>query len=220
MAVPRTVVIDDLDGTLYFQTPVRIRMALRLASHYGPRPGRWRELAVLRDFRREREADDAATDLDLTATLARRHRLPESAAAATLDRWLLREPLAAVAAHRDTPLAEVIAQAARAGIKIAVLSDYPTEAKMKALGIAADAQFCSTEPPIEARKPSPQGIETVLAHFGATPDQALMVGDRDSKDGAAARAAGVESLILPKGRRGRRAAIVHLRRLLALPTDT
>ncbi|MDR1295105.1 MAG: HAD family hydrolase [Bifidobacteriaceae bacterium] len=217
MAIACALLILDLDGTCYFQTPVRLRMALRLAAHYGPRPRRWRELALVRDFRRARETDDSATDQDLTATLARRHRLPIGVAATTLERWLLREPLAAVAAHRDTLLADTIRDAARAGLRIAVLSDYPTEAKIAALGTCVDAQFCTAEAPITARKPSPKGVETVLAHFRVTPDQAVMVGDRESKDGAAARAAGVRAVILPKGRRGRRAAIAGLRQMVGLP---
>ncbi|MDR1237237.1 MAG: HAD family hydrolase [Propionibacteriaceae bacterium] len=212
----RDLVIFDVDGTLYYQTPVRVRMAWRLAWFYGPRPSRWPELGLLRDFRRAREADDSAADKDLIASLATRHRLPSAQAEAILERWLLSEPLAAIVAHADSRLLALIRQAAQSGIRVAILSDYPTEPKVAALGIDADAQFCTARPPIEARKPSPKGIKTVLKHFAVPPEKALMVGDRDSKDGASARAAGVEAVILPRTHRGRKAKLAHLRQALDL----
>jgi phosphoglycolate phosphatase/putative hydrolase of the HAD superfamily len=211
---PYDLVVFDLDGTLYFQRPVRARMALRLAGHYATHPWRWRELALLRDFRNAREASDRATDEELVADLASRHRLPPAVGRAVLDRWLLTEPLRAVAAHVDTGLVAIVQDLRRGGLRVAVLSDYPTEAKLTALGIAVDAQFCTAEPPIAARKPAQDGIAWVLRHFGVAPGRALMVGDRDDKDGASARAAGVDAVILPRSRRGRRAAVQALRERL------
>jgi FMN phosphatase YigB (HAD superfamily) len=210
MARP-ALVIADLDGTLYFATPVRAAMAGRLVAYYGLRPWRWRELGLLRAFRLARDARPDAADDDLVADLAPQWKLEVGRAGAVLERWLLTEPLATVAAHADRDLIALLAQARAAGVPVAVLSDYPTEAKLAALGVEVDAQICAAAEPINARKPSPFGVQAVLDRFGVSPEAALMVGDRDSRDGASARAAGVEAVILPPGRRSRRPVLDELR---------
>ena len=47
--------VIDFDGTLFYQLPVRIFMAAWLLIYYLPRPLRWKELFMLREYRRLRE---------------------------------------------------------------------------------------------------------------------------------------------------------------------
>ena len=54
---PVRAVIFDVDGTLYHQRPVRIRMACRLAGFFLLHPLRIRELLGIRHFRKLRETE-------------------------------------------------------------------------------------------------------------------------------------------------------------------
>ena len=51
-------VIFDLDGTLYFQNQLRIRMAIRLLGYYAFHPFQIKDLMLLRKFRLVREKWD------------------------------------------------------------------------------------------------------------------------------------------------------------------
>ncbi|GMO48587.1 MAG: hypothetical protein Ta2B_30310 [Termitinemataceae bacterium] len=44
------VIILYMDGTLYYQAPLRICMSLKLCVHYAAHLNRFRELLRLRDF--------------------------------------------------------------------------------------------------------------------------------------------------------------------------
>ena len=65
-----SAVISDLDGTLYCQRPVRVKMALRLAGYYLLRLWRVRELAGIFFFRRIREEERFRTE-DFSASSLR-----------------------------------------------------------------------------------------------------------------------------------------------------
>ena len=49
-------VVWDLDGTLYYQRDMRIKMALSLVSYYLIRPHRIKELLAVKQFRQIRES--------------------------------------------------------------------------------------------------------------------------------------------------------------------
>jgi putative hydrolase of the HAD superfamily len=84
------------------------------------------------------------------------------------------------------------------GLRLGVLSDYPPEAKLAALGVGDlfDAVLCAQAPEVGVFKPNPRGILVLLERLGVAPSEALYVGDRAEVDAAAARAAGVACAIL------------------------
>lgn len=78
------------------------------------------------------------------------------------------------------------------GLKTAVYSDYgAVKEKLTVLGIDPNQfDLLITAPELGGLKPSATCARTVLERLGATPDTTLFVGDRDEKDGAAARSVG------------------------------
>jgi HAD superfamily hydrolase (TIGR01549 family) len=89
------------------------------------------------------------------------------------------------------------------GTQIAVWSDYPVAAKLAALDLTANHVLSALDPDIAALKPNPAGLLWLLDKTGLPPEDVLMVGDRDSHDGSAARAAGVAFLLrAARGPRG------------------
>lgn len=85
------------------------------------------------------------------------------------------------------------------GISTAIYSDYPAAQKLKAMGLKADLVVNSTDPAINALKPAPNGILYILEQLGIqNKETCLFIGDRDELDGACARNAGVNFLLLDK----------------------
>ncbi len=85
------LVIFDVDGTLYFQRPVRKEMALRLAGYYLTHPWRWKELLGIYYFRklRETEAGRTASLEEQIRGAARRARMKQDERLKrAIQRWM------------------------------------------------------------------------------------------------------------------------------------
>lgn len=196
--------IFDLDGTLYYQRAMRLRMLLLLLGHVCRHPGAWRELRALRIYRSLREdsrmaAGDGA-DGRIVAETARRAGLDAPAVRRIVTGWMIDRPLQAVARSADRTLLRTLDRLVRAGKRVYVYSDYPADKKCAALGVRCGGLYAPDGEHIRRLKPDPQGLSWIMTENALTPDETLMIGNRDDKDGAAARAAGVDCLILSNSR--------------------
>ena len=63
--------------------------------------------------------------------------------------------------------------------------------------------YSALDKEIMSLKPEPKGLMEILRQWKLKPSEAVMIGDRDSKDGQAARNVGMDYIILEK-RRGKR----------------
>ena len=192
------LVVFDVDGTLYDQRRLRLAMLRQLLGHA------WQTcsldtLRTLRTFRRVREAlgEQAGADfmaLQYAQTASRHGKTPGAVRALTHE-WMEQRPLPLLAACRYAQVVELFAGLRAAGKRVAAFSDYPAEAKLAALGLAADPMVCATDAGIERLKPDPAGLLAILRQTGVAPGRALMIGDRFDRDGAAAGRAGMRALI-------------------------
>ena len=84
------------------------------------------------------------------------------------------------------------------GLKTALYSDYAAvEEKLTVLGVDYKLfDLIVTAPELGGLKPTPECAKEVLRRLGAKPETTLFVGDRDEKDGAAARAVGARFLMI------------------------
>lgn len=192
-------VIFDIDGTLYRQSPVRRRMALRLAARYWRAPfAGATTMRVLAAYRRAQEAlrsqppvgDIAAAQFGLAAE---RTGVPAERVAALVEEWMDTRPLDLVAANARPGLVTTLDALRDRGLRLGVVSDYPADAKLRALGIADrfDTVISPDDPRVQAFKPAPRGIAAALEDLGLASSEALYVGDRLDVDAPAAIAAGV-----------------------------
>ena len=192
------LVIFDVDGTLYRQRPLRLRMALELASRALLR-GDWRTAQALRHYRKCREELGTTQAADFItqqyALPSERTGYPVDFVRRVVDDWMVQKPLRHLAATRYPGVRELFEALARSGRSIGILSDYPAAAKLKTLGLEADIVVAADDEGVGALKPSSAGLEAILARTGITAGRALMVGDRADRDGAAAQAIGMRALI-------------------------
>ena len=187
-----------MDGTLYRQRPLRLRMARDLLLHAARKRDRT-ALRVLGAYRRLRErlGDAETPDFEpaLVAQTAAATKTPPELVRNLVAEWIDRRPLAYLAPCRYPGLDALFAALRRHGKTIAVLSDYPARDKLAALGLTADIVVSATDPGVARLKPHPHGLQLLLRQAGVAPSAAVLIGDRASRDGQCARRAGVHALL-------------------------
>jgi len=189
----RRAIVLDLDGTLYYQLPVRLCMALRLALQCFW-PGGLRTLRLILAARKLYEQGLGETER--VAALAERFHITVEAVQTMIHIWMVEKPLPFVRLFRDRRLIADMERVRQYGIKLIVLSDYPATKKLAALGFRPDAAYSAQE--LGCLKPCPDGLLRVLKDLELTPHDCLLIGDRIDKDGQLAKNIGMDYVILPR----------------------
>jgi HAD superfamily hydrolase (TIGR01549 family) len=209
MNIDRTrlkAIVFDVDGTLYRQGPLRRAMALRLFWSHAMRPAHgWRTLRALSAYRKAQERlRDGSVPVDLAEAQIRmaceETSIDRDFLSECVVRWMEQEPLSLLSGFVWPGLTDFLDACKARSLRLGVLSDYPAEAKLEALGLRGvfDVVLCAQAPDIGVFKPHPRGLEVALERLGATPAETLYVGDRVDSDAAAAAAAGVSCAILTR----------------------
>jgi len=192
------LVVFDVDGTLYRQSPLRLRMAREMLMHAAARRS-WRHVSVLGAYRRIREElGEEETDqfdavlIDRTAQACRVS--PDLVRAIAAD-WMEQRPLRHLAGRSYDGLVALFDGLRRHGKVIGIFSDYPAAAKVQALGLSADHIVCASDPHVGILKPHPRGLQQIISDAGVAPHQTILIGDRVERDGLAAQRAGTACLI-------------------------
>ncbi|MBF9236499.1 HAD family hydrolase [Hymenobacter sp. BT683] len=197
-------VIFDVDGTLYEQSRLRMKMVGALARYYALRPWRLAEVRLLLRFRAEREKRPGAAGPGLEqaqyAWASRDGRIPGQKIRRVVDQWLFEQPKQYLRACAYPGIHSFFAALRQHGIKIGIYSDYEAHGKLAALGLAADLVVSSTDPEIDHLKPAPHGLWHIAATLGVAPAECLFIGDRPELDGACAAQAGMPWLMVEQQR--------------------
>lgn len=193
--------IIDMDGTLYFQRKMQLLMGLRLlgCALTGKRGAG--ELKTVLTYRKLREQCKGAKtpDRQLVEQIAQKKKTEPQEEKQIIEKWLYLLPLQVIGRCCDHKLTKMVISWKRAGKKVVIYSDYPAEDKSRVLGLSDIPCYDGTAPSIDVLKPNPKGIEVILREMGVTDkSRAVMIGDRQSRDGEAAARAGIDCLILKK----------------------
>lgn len=177
-------IITDVDGTLYFQKPMRIKMGSLLLLH---------PITALKvmSFRKKHEQGKIENpDKDIR-------------------RFMYELPLKYIFEFRDNALAKVLERFYKNGGKVIAYSDHPAKEKIAALKIECDGIYDPTVDGINSLKPNPEGLKLIIEKEGLDISECLFIGDREEKDGLCAKAVGMDYLILSKNRTTRKQQIIE-----------
>jgi putative hydrolase of the HAD superfamily len=195
----------DLDGTLY---PYR-HLAISAAAFALSDLARSRHFfRVRRLLRKARPVEDFR--LKQAELFAEATGMPPEDAKAWIDRRIYGDWVRSFHALSPYPgVSEFLDAAARRGLDLAVLSDYPVAEKLGYLGLsgAFPVALCSEESGY--LKPNPEAFAMLCARLGHAPSEILYVGDSYEYDIVGARAAGLRTAHL--SRRGGAAGVADLR---------
>ena len=194
-----SLVVFDVDGTLYRQQPLRLRMARDILFHALLK----RDLnvvTVLTKYRRikERLSNEEVEDFEpvLIAETAISTSNTLDSVRAIVSEWIDQRPLSYLAGCRYPKLPQLFAGLRRDGKSIGVFSDYPIKSKLKALELTADYLVFAGDQGIGRLKPHPRTLEFLIAAAGVKANATMVIGDRVERDGLAARRAGARVLIM------------------------
>lgn len=186
-------ILFDLDGTLYNQTKMQMFMIMELFLYYVIRPHKLFELRILYYFRKKRYEADGAENLeqaqyDVTAFFL---KVSREEVRRIVTFWIEKRPLKYIKRCRYDYISDLFKYIKVKGLDIAIVSDYPVEQKLKALELHADMLICSTDKEVNSFKPNPDGFLLASHKLGIRPENCIVIGDRDEKDGEGARRAGM-----------------------------
>lgn len=192
------LVVFDVDGTLYSQRPLRLKMAAALlrscVASFDPTP--LRVLRVYRALREELAEQEVANfDAELVGRVAARFGRSEGQVRKIVDTWIDKAPLPHLRACRYEGVAEFFDAIRTSGRQIGILSDYPAKDKLRALGLDADFVSSAVDPEIGMLKPNPRGLLHLMDRAGARAHETILIGDRRERDGEAGRRAGVATYL-------------------------
>jgi HAD superfamily hydrolase (TIGR01509 family) len=193
------LIVFDVDGTLYDQRRLRLRMLAELlrASLGG---ASLEPILTLRQFRRTREALAASPGENFLEAqyelVAARRGLRAEDVRSLVAEWMYERPLPFLPACRRPGVESLFQSLRRAGKRIGIFSDYPAHDKLNALGLRADFLVSATDDDVARPKPDPTGLLKLMRAAQVEPRQTLMVGDRAERDWEAARCSNVGSIIL------------------------
>ncbi len=190
----KKVYIFDVDGTLYAQRKLQIRMALYLLCHYLTHLSKLRELVALYTFRKLRE-EESCRGMTLTEQIdlaCQKTGLDRERGQKAIRDWMFQKPLESVRACAFSAVLDFIRREKAAGKRVVIYSDYPAEEKLAVLGVTADFIFTPQMPEIGELKPSRRAMDHICAVLDCPTEDILYVGDRDCKDGESARMVGID----------------------------
>lgn len=206
------LIVFDMDGTLYFQRPLRLKMGLLLLRNIFSKGG-LAELNTILTFRKIRDSWTSSGDVDEEQYKATAEKLHTDSlfVEKTIKKWIYDAPLGLLKSVRDEELFGFIMKQNELRRRtdksdscdnqnnqprMVVYSDYPPESKLKALGIELKSYY-SGQSSIGIMKPDPKGLRVIMSEFEISdPSEVIMIGDRECKDGEMADRAGCDKLIL------------------------
>jgi HAD superfamily hydrolase (TIGR01549 family) len=185
----------DLDGTLYHSWPVKLLMGFELlCSGWGVLPALF---FFRKEHERQREVSQASAQSAFTRQLAetaRRAKLDPGQLEILVDDWMVQRPARYLRLFARRGLLAEIARFRASGGKTALVSDYPAQAKLRALGALNlfDVVVANGEEMTLSRlKPWPDGYLLAAERLGIAAAECLVIGDREDADGLAANRAGM-----------------------------
>lgn len=192
------LVVFDLDGTLYDQRRLRLRVLLRLVGDAVSSLS-LETIRILREFRRCREELGESLACDFVTlqyqSVANRTGHPPDYVRSIVEEWMERRPLDVLRNCRYPGIAQLFAGLSAKGKTIAVLSDYPAREKLRVLGLSADLVVYAGDPDVGFLKPHPAGLQNVLSKTKIPAQDAIMIGDRVDRDWEVAQRHGMRALI-------------------------
>jgi len=190
------LVAFDVDGTLYRQRPLRLRMGRDMVIHALTKRNR-NVIRVVTAYRRIRErlASEEVADFErvLIAETAKSTSMSTECVHSIVSEWIETRPLRYLKSCLFSGVPQLFAGLQRAGKKIGIFSDYPAAEKLAAMGLVAHHVVAASE--VGLLKPHAKGLQSLMAKASTTARETLFIGDRADRDGVAAQRAGVRILI-------------------------
>jgi len=201
--------IFDLDGTLYDQRPLRLKITSALIFRFFTLRTQWTDIKIISEFRKQRELHKGYHSPTLINEqyqwCADVMKIPVEKVKKVVEFYMYLFPLKFLKNYLYPGAIDFLNWLRKENILIAVYSDFPVDDKLKAMEIKADLTLYSAHDPVNCMKPTKTGLQYICNKLNIAPENAVYIGDRNDTDGESARMAGVEFLHIDadQARRGK-----------------
>ena len=169
----------DMDGTLYYQIPLRFCMAFALFFYYIFHLRKTKDLWAIYHYRKKNETGELQKQSPNIAL------------------WMQKKPQQYIHLFRDQKLIQFAQTMQEKGAKIVVYSDYPLQGKLEALpSFVPDFTFSSDNTEIQTLKPDNKGLLHIINLLNLSVEDIVFIGDRFEKDAACAIQTGMDYIVL------------------------
>lgn len=183
------VIVFDLDGTLYNKQGLSLRMILHAVCDI-------RKMYIERKTRASMKGLYVGDETTFYNQYFQRMSATTNGNSTTWRAWYENKymPLMVKMIKQYHPLGSwvmsFIKQCQQKGLKLVVLSDYGyTNEKIQALGLSHNMfDWVVSAPELGGLKPAPELLYKVAEKMDVSPQECLVIGDRDDTDGEMARA--------------------------------
>lgn len=195
-------VIFDVDGTLYDQRKLRLRILSDMVAGAIRNPFTVYDFKIIWDFRRARERNQFSRETNIAEKQyswgAACSHVSETRVRQVVRKWMYERPLRYLPACRYKGVRALFQDLSKRKVRTGIFSDYPAEEKMEALGLQADAVVCALDRDVDRLKPDPRGLQVTADRLGIPISDCLFIGDREDKDGECARRAGMRFFLVER----------------------
>jgi len=198
-------IILDVDGTLYYQFPVRMIMAIYLISANLFRPiYMLRIIRIIKIYRRQQEilrnysaCDTPLSEKQILMTVEVTGE-PINFVQMVVDEWMNQKPLPLLKYFLRPGFRNFYRKLVDKGMKLGVYSDYPCNEKLEYMEIKDmfHSIVSSFDSDVMKFKPDSKGFLHCSSNLGLEPFEILYIGDRKGVDGAGALAAGMQVALI------------------------
>ena len=182
-------VLFDVDGTLYPQS-FFIRTSLQFFLHHP------RLSMAFRNLRRDVRQFGGVEDLHLaqTSLAAGYMRIPAERAQELLERHIYGTYMDMLSKAKPYPKVEpLLADLKNSGLKLGVITDYPTDGKLSALGFDQYWDVAISADTMGHLKPEPDTFLLASENLKISPEQIIYVGNEYKYDIIGAKRAGMKA---------------------------
>ncbi len=183
--------VVDVDGTLYFHTPVRLMMIFEMMWYMLFHLNKYKDILLIYKYRKYHKHGTQINHFDF----AQKNQFDVEYVNRTVNEWMILRPLKWIRLFADKKLISFLSNK-----KVIYFSDYPTEQKLQCLNLSCLGQYYCDNINIIHHKPSPEGLEYISNKHGLQKKDMYVIGDRYSHDGLCAENFGCNYLILSKYR--------------------
>ena len=198
-------VLFDIDGTLYYQLPLRCFMGffLIVLNIFHPK-SLIRKIKIIMHYRKAQEiirylpdTENISFETQIAFVSNKLDESPELVKETVLE-WMHSRPLKFIRYFRRRKAEYVIKKLYHSNIRLGTYSDYPGVSKLRAIGLLKymSVNTCSTDKDIKSFKPASKGFLVTAQKMDLKPSEILYVGDREEIDGIGAKKAGMQVVII------------------------
>ena len=171
----------DMDGTLYYQIPLRICMAFEIFFYYICHLNKISDLFAVYKYRKKNESGELQKqDSNIVV-------------------WMQEKPKKYIRFFCDKKLIKFARIMQQRGVKIVVYSDYPLKEKLEALlPFKPDFAFSADDAEIQCLKPDTKGLLYIVNVLNLPVEDIVFIGDRFEKDAECAKQTGMDYIVLSR----------------------